>query len=258
MRKHHCFFFILFVLSATFSNAQQGDTLSKNLVPIESLLSKIKPDTSKMVSELDTMKVDTVYIDNPMNVVKIGADWVSAYGMLGITYERVIGFSFSAQLKVELLGKYNPFSQLPFIEDAYDNTISVSGIGLVPEVRYYGTEHYAPKGLFVGFYVPFRYGEVKAPLNLPSAPSFTIPKENQRYTLIGIGFDFGYHIIIKKRVTIEALAGCSIAKGSFSDSHYKSTLTLNGVDFEQKISLKDGTLGNAFYPRVEMCVGWAF
>lgn len=240
------------------TTAQVSDSIPKSLVPIDSLLSRIKPDTSALAIP-DSMKVDTVYIDNPMNVIKAGVDFASSYGFASIAYERVIHFMGSVQMKVEFLGKYNPFGGLGYIKETYDNTIKVSGIGLVPEVRYYGTENYAPKGLFAGFYIPMKFASLEVPSYVfNGGRKFTIDNTNLSYTQIGLGLDVGYQYLYKKRLTIEGLLGISISKGTFSGADYKSTDVINGYEVETTLSINDGSIGNAYYPRAEINVGWAF
>ncbi len=249
---------MLFFQACFFLSAQQDST--KKLVPVESLLQKVKADTSKFVSEIveDTSKVDTIYIDNPLHIVKVGGNPASAYGMGFIAYEHVVAFMGSLQLKVEVLGKYNPFSHVSYIKDAYANTNSLIGIGLVPEGRYYGSERYAPKGLFVGMYIPFQLASVSVPRYLDQqGVLYSVSKDKLRYSLIGVGFDCGYQHIFNKKWTLEALIGFSIAKGSFSEQYYTHTYVVDGREYQDKIQLKDGTVGYAYYPRAEITFGWA-
>lgn len=252
------------LLLSTVAMAQQDSLPVKGLIPIDSLLIKVKADTSKFKADtsraviVDTSKVDTIYLDNPMNVVKLTLDVASAYGFMGLSYERVVGFRGSTLLKVELLGTYNPFSNMGFISRTYDNTNSISGIGFTPEIRYHGSERYSPLGLFFGFYIPLKFASVKVPASLPGLPSFTVPKQDLKYSLVGCGVDLGYQHIFNKRFSLEALAGIAIGKGVFSERYYTSTYTINGIPIEQKIVLKDGTVGNAYYPRLEIAAGWAF
>jgi hypothetical protein len=200
-----------------------------------------------------------VYIDNPLNIIKVNLDGASAFGMLGITYERVINFRGSILLKVEYLGKYNPFTFLPFVDDTYKNTNSISGVGFTPEIRYYGSERYAPLGLFIGAYVPIKFANVNVPSSIVNSGFiYTIPKQNLSYTLVGIGADLGYQHIFKKRLSIELVAGVSICKGSFSENNYSTGSSASGNNQVQYLPVKDGNIGNAFYPRGEMSIGWAF
>jgi hypothetical protein len=242
----------------SFLFAQKDST--QQLVPVESLVSKVKKDTSKFVSEIpvDTSKVDTVYIDNPLNLIKVGADLSSAYGMGFIAYERVVAFMGSLQIKMEILGTYNPFQNVSYIKETYANTNSIVGIGLVPEGRYYGSEKYAPKGLFVGMYIPFKLGSASVPQHIDyNGFTYSLSSDHLTYSLIGVGFDCGYQFIHKKKWSIEALVGFSMAKGSFSEGYYTHTFTVDGVTFDGKIPLKDGSVGNGFYPRAEISFGWA-
>ena len=258
MKKVILLFFFALQIVALY--AQDADSLpQRKLVPIDSLLSKIKPDTSK-IEIPDSLKVDTVYIDNPMNVLKVGLNLPSAYGMIGITYERVLWFSGTAQLKADFIGKYSPFGSMSFIKDAYDNTIKISGVGLTPEFRYYGTEKYAPLGLFAGCYLPLIFATVEAPLALDyEGQIYTLPKTNLNYSLIGIGFDVGYQWVFKKKIALEGLVGLGIAKGTFSERFYtQKYVDQYGYEYENKLPLRDGSIGNAFYPRFEINVGWAF
>lgn len=242
----------------TVALSQKSDSTQK-LVPVESLISKIKPDTSHILSEMDTSKVDTVYIENPMNVLKAGADLTSAYGMGFIAYERVLAFMGTAQLKVEFIGKYNPFRNASFIKDAYDNTSSIAGIGLVPEGRYYGSEKYAPKGFFVGIYFPLRFATATVPLTKEvNGATYSLSTNKLSYSLIGVGFNCGYHLVLNNKWSLEALLGFSIARGKFSEEFYTRTINFNGVPVEDKMALKDGTIGRAYYPRVEITFGRAF
>jgi len=267
---------IVFVFAiCSISFGQAPDSSAKKLVSVDSLLIKIKPDTSAFIP--DSLRVDTIYVDNPMNVLKVGVDFASAYSFASITYERVIHFMGSAQLKIEFLGTYNPMNQFGFIHDAYNNTKKVSGLGIIPEVRYYGTDNFAPKGLFVGVYVPLRFANVEVPTSILnngqvfSLSNTTKPTTNLRYNLIGIGFDAGYHYLYKKVFSIEGLFGFSIGKGIFSEEYYTwkhnvydSNLSVvkgedgNPIVLEDKLLLKDGSVGNAFYPRAEISLGWVF
>lgn len=241
-----------------FSEAQVADSIPKQLIPLDSLLSKIKPDTSTIAIP-DSMKVDTVYIDNPMNVIKVGVDFASSYGFASISYERVIHFMGSVQLKVEFLGRYNPLGGVGYVKESYAYLNKINGIGLTPEFRYYGTENYAPKGLFAGVYLPLKFGSAEvAKTQLRNGVVYTILDTNLNYTQVGLGFDVGYQYLYKKRITIEGLIGISISKGTFSGGEYSVTELYDGVEVETKLSMNDGSIGNAFYPRAEINIGWAF
>ena len=241
-----------------FSKAQVADSVPKQLVPLDSLLSKIKPDTSSIAIP-DSMKVDTVYIDNPLNVIKVGVDLASSYGFASISYERVIHFMGSVQVKVEFLGKYNPLGGVGYIKESYAYLNKINGIGLIPEFRYYGTENYAPKGLFAGVYLPLKFGSAEvAKTLLKDGVEYTIPSTSLNYTQIGLGFDVGYQYLYKKRMTIEGLIGVSISKGSYSGGDYSVKEQYDGVEVETKLDINTGSIGNAFYPRAEINVGWAF
>jgi allophanate hydrolase subunit 1 len=249
---------ILVAISSHFLKAQVTDSIPKKLIPLDSLLSRIKADTSTIAIP-DSMKVDTVYIDNPLNVIKVGVDFASSYGFSSISYERVIHFMGSIQLKVEFLGKYNPLGGVGYIKDSYVFLNKISGIGLTPEFRYYGTENYAPKGLFAGVYLPFKIGTAEvAKTQSLNGVEYTIANTSLNYTQIGLGFDVGYQYLYKKRMTIEGLIGVAISKGTFSGGEYSVIESYNGVEIETKLAIKDGFVGNAFYPRAEINVGWAF
>jgi hypothetical protein len=256
------FFSIAFVF---FCSAQAPDSVSaQKLISVDALLAKVKPDTSSIPA--DSINVDTVYIDNPMNVVKIGADFASAYSLASITYERVIHFVGSVQLKLELLGTMNPMTNFAYIKDTYLNSNKVMGVGIVPEVRYYGSEKYAPKGLFVGAYVPLRFANVEVPTSIvKDGLKYTLEEgdltqktSDLSYNLVGIGANIGYHFIYKKSFSVELVTGVSIAKGTFSVEEYVNNYSIRGVQFTNKLPLKDGMVGNAFYPRAELCLGWSF
>ncbi len=194
-----------------------------------------------------------------MNVLKIGVDIPSAFSFMSISYEHVIHFMGSLNIKVELLCAYNPFSSLSFIKESYNNTNRISGIGLVPEIRDYGSEKYAPKGLFVGFYVPMRFASVEIPSTIVKGGStYSISENKFNYTLIGGGFDAGYQLLIKKKFSIEGLLGMSIAKSSFSSRYYSNSSLLNGEVIENKVVLKDGYVGSSFFPKAEINFGWMF
>ena len=109
------FVFLIFTLASISISIAQSDTLTRKLASVDSLILKIRPDTSNIVIA-DSLKVDTVYIDNPMNVLKIGVDIPSAFSFASVSYERVIHFMGSVQMKVELLGTYNPFSSFSFFQ----------------------------------------------------------------------------------------------------------------------------------------------
>jgi hypothetical protein len=241
-----------------YSQAQVADSIPKQLIPLDSLLSRIKPDTSAIAIP-DSMKVDTVYIDNPLNVIKMGGDFASSYGFASISYERVIHFMGSVQLKVEFLGKYNPLGSVGYVKESYAYLSKINGIGLTPELRYYGTENYAPKGLFAGVYVPLKFGAAEvAKTQLRNGLEYTIPNTNLNYTQVGVGVDVGYQYLYKKRLTIEGLIGISISKGTFSGGEYSVIESYNGVEVETKLDINSGSIGNAFYPRAEINIGWAF
>ena len=248
-----------------FSSAQAPDSVSyPKLISVDALLAKVKPDTFSIL--VDSVQLDTVYIDNPMNVLKVGADFASAYSFASITYERVIHFVGSVQLKLEFLGTMNPLNEVTYIKEAYINTKRVTGIGLVPELRYYGSEKYAPKGLFVGAYVPIRFASVEVPTHVMKnglkyaleEGDLTQSTANLSYSLIGLGADIGYHFIYKKSFSVELVTGISISKGVFSVQEYVHNYTLRGFNLTNKLPLKDGMVGNAFYPRAELCFGWCF
>jgi len=151
-------------------------------------------------------------------------------------------------------------NSISFIDDAYKNTLKINGIGIVPELRYYGSEKYAPKGFFAGIYIPMQFGSVEARQFIVSNNNiYSLPSKNIGYTLFGVGVDAGYQIMLKNKITIEGLIGVAIARGKFSTEYYtlKST-DLNGNEYESKIALKDGTIGRAYYPRAEISVGYAF
>ncbi|MBC7391457.1 MAG: DUF3575 domain-containing protein [Opitutaceae bacterium] len=251
----------IFILGCIVCQAQT-DSTSKKLVPVESLMGKIKPDTSKLnVTVYDTIKGDTVYIDNPLNVVKAGINLPSAYGFAFLTYERVLHYMGSIQIKLEYLGTYNPLKTVSFIEDAYKNTLQINGIGITPEGRYYGSDKYAPKGVFVGFYIPMQFASVKAPpTRVVNNTVYSLPSSNISYSLFGFGFDAGYQYIFKNYFSIEALIGVSIARGKFSTEFYTKKILdpYTGKEYEGKVALNDGTIGRAFYPRAEISVGYAF
>ena len=232
---------------------------SGKLTPVENLTGKIKPDSTKL-SITDSSKVDTVYIENPLNLIKVGVNPSSAYGFAFISYERVIHYMGSLQVKFEYLGTYNPLRDVDYIKQAYNNTTSITGIGITPELRYYGSEKYAPKGFFVGFYIPFQMATVKVPSSIQkNGLTYTIDETNLNYSLIGIGFDLGYQYIFKNNISIEALVGLGIAKGTFSkEYYYYKYKDVAGNEYESKYFLSDGTMGKAFYPRVELTVGYAF
>lgn len=254
-------YFSILLLTFAVCQGQQIDSTSKKLVPIESLINKIKPDTSILhVTVTDTIKGDTVYIDNPLNVVKAGINLPSAYGFAFLTYERVLHYMGSIQIKLEYLGTYNPLKTVSFIEDAYKNTLQIHGIGITPEGRYYGSDKYAPKGAFVGFYIPMQFATVKAPNYIVDNNGvYSLPSPNINYTQLGFGFDAGYQYIFKKNFSIEALVGVAIARGKFSTEYYtKKSIDPNGKEYESKVALNDGTIGRAFYPRAEISFGYAF
>jgi hypothetical protein len=241
-----------------FSQAQVADSIPKQLVSLDSLLSKIKPDTSSIAIP-DSMKVDTVYIDNPLNVIKVGVDFASSYGFASVSYERVIHFMGSIQLKVEFLGKYNPLGSVGYVKESYAYLNKINGIGLTPEFRYYGTESYAPKGLFAGVYLPLKFGSAEvAKTQTFNGVVYTIPNTSLNYTQVGLGVDVGYQYLYKKRITIEGLIGVSISKGTYSGGDYSFKEQLSGVEVETKLDINSGSIGNAFYPRAEFNIGWAF
>ena len=240
------------------SKAQTNDSIPKQLISLDSLLSKIKPDTTSIAIP-DSMRVDTVYIDNPMNVIKVGVDVASPYSFASITYERVIHFMGSIQLKVDFMGKYNPLGGFGYIKDSYSYLNKIIGIGFTPELRYYGSENYAPKGLFAGAYLPLKFGSAEVAKSIfKNNLLYTIPSTNLKYTQIGIGVDVGYQYLYKKRITIEGLIGVSISKGTYSGGEYSASEFYNGIEVENKLSVNDGSIGNAFYPRAEFNIGWSF
>ena len=239
--------------------SQQTDSTTKTLVPVQSLTGRIKPDTSSFPA--DTVKVDTVYIDNPLNVIKAGLNLPSAYGFAFIGYERVLHYMGSVLLKLEFLGTYNPLSSVSFIKDAYKNTAQIRGVGITPEFRYYGSEKYAPKGVFVGCYIPLQFAKVKAPQFLASGSAvYSISSTELSYSQVGLGFDAGYQKIFKNNITFEALLGIAIARGKFSPEFYTTKIVdpNTGKEYESKLILNDGSIGRGFYPRAEISVGYAF
>src|SRR5688500_9477599 len=84
--------------------------------------------------------------DVPQNVVNLGLAGMGL-GFYGISYERALGQKTSAKLYVDVVSKT--------LSAGTDLTLKMGGFAAIPEFRYYLGKQ-APKGFFLGAYVPYR------------------------------------------------------------------------------------------------------
>ena len=155
----------------------------------------------------------------------------------GLSYERVVAERMSLRLGAQLAS---------YSLSAGDNKFDMSGWGILPEFRYYVSKKGAPRGYFVGAFVPVRSYTFKG-----SVTDGAEKYEGQiKLMSFGVGFVTGPQWLLGNRVSLAIPFGFSFGSASWT-SELKSTS--GTVKSDISVPLLGG-----FMPRFAVELGVAF
>lgn len=181
-------------------------------------------------------------------------------GLYGISYERTVLRQFSASIYIDIQNT-NIYQ---------DRTIFYArGWGFIPEARVYLSANGAPKGVFIGAYVPFRY--ISSKLRVEN--NYTITKTDGSQQQIfgkaevsdnnyvtGFGLMLGSHVIIARFISIEFMIGGAYTTGLLKEQYNVTAVANDGSASGSTVLITDRGLYNVtrFMPRIGINLGISF
>lgn len=193
------------------------------------------------------------------------------YGYYGLAYERVITEKISLGLTLgiwnrDLTNIYDQFAE----EDIEDFSVRLSGINFIPEFRYYLSKKGAPRGFYIGAYIPYQTykfsgsGKFSFDNPPPGEPKGRVDADI-KFSIIGGGFMLGSQWLIKDRISIEPFFGIGVAKYSIDGLivTIESEELHGGQKYKETQDLTDdipSTFLNRIFPtiRLGLNIGIAF
>ncbi len=147
-------------------------------------------------------------IKDVKNIIKLNIGEIFSNTM-SIHYERMVTDNISVSLGV--IGKYNSAStSMGYGSSAYSQSETTSGLGFMPEVRFYPIpDYHAPRGMYVSAFYNY-YNETYEKLGKEYAPSSSVlvdSKGTVSSTFSSKGLTLGWLFRIKSSFVIDLAFG---------------------------------------------------
>ncbi|MCX6187152.1 MAG: hypothetical protein NTU43_09200 [Bacteroidetes bacterium] len=147
-------------------------------------------------------------IKDVKNIIKLNIGEIFS-NTVSLHYERMLTDNISVSLGV--IGKYNSASSsMGFGSSAYSQSVTTSGLGFMPEVRFYPIpDYHAPRGMYVGAFYNY-YNETYEEIgkaNDPNTGLLVDSKGSVKSTFSSKGLTLGWLFRIKSSFVIDLAFG---------------------------------------------------